>query len=52
MENAIVIDHLKRIYTPRMGVFRRTTKKIIAVDDISFNVKTVSCLGFWAYWRW
>jgi ABC-2 type transport system ATP-binding protein len=45
MQNAIVIDHLKRIYTPRMGVFRRTTKEIIAVDDISFNVKNGELFG-------
>lgn len=38
MESAIVLDHLRRVFHPKIGVLRRTTKEIIAVEDISFEI--------------
>jgi ABC-2 type transport system ATP-binding protein len=38
MESAIVLDHLRRVFRPKIGVLRRTTKEIVAVEDISFEI--------------
>jgi ABC-2 type transport system ATP-binding protein len=36
--NAIEVSHLRRIYKANVGVLRRTTKEVVAVDDISFEI--------------
>ena len=43
--NAIEVDHLRRIYRPQVGVFKRTIKEVVAVDDISFEIKTGELFG-------
>ena len=43
--NAIEVSHLRRIYQVTIGVFRRTTKEVVAVDDISFAVKQGELFG-------
>ncbi len=45
MIDAIEVDHLRRIYRPTVGVFRRSIKEVIAVDDVSFNVETGELFG-------
>jgi ABC-2 type transport system ATP-binding protein len=43
--DAIKADHLRRIYRPKLGVFRQTTKEILAVEDVSFNVSAGELFG-------
>jgi ABC-2 type transport system ATP-binding protein len=43
--NAIEVEHLRREYKARMGVIRRTTKLVVAVDDISFEVSPGELFG-------
>ena len=43
--NAIVVKNLKRVYRARIGVFKRTIKEVIAVDDISFEIKAGELFG-------
>jgi ABC-2 type transport system ATP-binding protein len=43
--NTIEVEHLRREYKARMGVIRRTTKLVVAVDDISFDVKPGELFG-------
>jgi ABC-2 type transport system ATP-binding protein len=38
MMNAIVINHLRRVYRATIGVIRRSIKEVVAVDDISFEI--------------
>ncbi len=45
MVNSIEVEHLRRIYKATIGVFRRTTKEVVAVDDISFAVETGELFG-------
>jgi ABC-2 type transport system ATP-binding protein len=45
MENAIVLDHLRRVFRPKIGVLRRTTKEIVAVEDISFEIGNGELFG-------
>ena len=45
MESAIVLDHLRRVFRPKIGVLRRTTKEIIAVEDISFEIGSGELFG-------
>jgi ABC-2 type transport system ATP-binding protein len=45
MESAIVVDHLRRVFRPKIGVLRRTTKEIIAVEDISFEIGSGELFG-------
>ncbi|NMC52325.1 MAG: ABC transporter ATP-binding protein [Chloroflexi bacterium] len=42
---AIEVDHLQRIFRPTIGVFRRTTKEVLAVEDISFEVGVGELFG-------
>ena len=42
---AIEVSHLRRIYKVTIGVFRRTTKEVVAVDDVSFEVKSGELFG-------
>jgi ABC-2 type transport system ATP-binding protein len=45
MESAIVVDHLRRLFRPKVGVLRRTTKEIVAVEDISFEIGSGELFG-------
>ena len=43
--NAIVISHLRRVFKSHIGVIKRTTKEIVAVDDISFDIQEGELFG-------
>ena len=43
--NAIEINHLRRVYRATIGVFRRSIKEVVAVDDISFDVQAGELFG-------
>jgi ABC-2 type transport system ATP-binding protein len=43
--NAIEINHLRRVYRAQIGVFKRTVKEVVAVDDISFEIRTGELFG-------
>src|SRR5215471_13064210 len=43
--NAIEVSHLRRVYTPTIGVIRRKKKEVIALDDVSFEVKPGELFG-------
>ena len=43
--NAIEVNHLRRIYRAQIGVFNRSIKEVVAVDDISFEVKQGELFG-------
>jgi ABC-2 type transport system ATP-binding protein len=45
MLNAIDVNHLRRVFKTTIGVFRRKTKEVIAVDDISFSVQPGELFG-------
>jgi ABC-2 type transport system ATP-binding protein len=45
MDSAIVLDHLRRVFRPKIGVLRRTTKEIVAVEDISFEISRGELFG-------
>ncbi|HET7145287.1 MAG TPA: ABC transporter ATP-binding protein [Anaerolineales bacterium] len=43
--NAIELNHLRRVYRAQIGVFNRSIKEVVAVDDISFEVKQGELFG-------
>lgn len=43
--NAIEVRHLRRVYRVTIGVFRRQTKEVVAVDGISFDVPPGELFG-------
>jgi ABC-2 type transport system ATP-binding protein len=43
--NTIEIEHLRRVYQTTIGVIRRKTKNVVAVDDISFSVRRGELFG-------
>jgi ABC-2 type transport system ATP-binding protein len=43
--NAIEVQHLKRIYRAQIGVFRRSIKEVVAVEDVSFEVGAGELFG-------
>lgn len=43
--NAIELNHLRRVYRAQIGVFNRSIKEVVAVDDISFDVKQGELFG-------
>lgn len=43
--NSIEVKNLKRIYRATIGVIRRSVKEIIAVDDVSFEIKEGELFG-------
>jgi ABC-2 type transport system ATP-binding protein len=43
--NAIEISHLRRVFKTTIGVIRRTTKEVVAVDDISFDIQSGELFG-------
>lgn len=43
--NAIEVNHLRRIYRAQIGIFNRSIKEVVAVDDISFDVREGELFG-------
>jgi ABC-2 type transport system ATP-binding protein len=43
--NAIEISHLRRVFKTYIGVIRRTTKEVTAVDDVSFDIQSGELFG-------
>ena len=43
--NAIAVSHLRRTFKSSIGVIKRTTKEIVAVDDISFEIQEGELFG-------
>jgi len=43
--NAIEVKNLKRVYRARIGVIKRTVKEVVAVEDISFDIKPGELFG-------
>jgi ABC-2 type transport system ATP-binding protein len=43
--NAIEISNLRRVFKTTVGIFRRKTKEVVAVDGISFDVPKGSLFG-------
>ena len=43
--NAIEVSHLRRIFKSHTGIIKRTTKEIVAVDDISFEIQEGELFG-------
>lgn len=43
--NAIEVSHLRRTFRSHVGVIRRTTKEIVAVDDVSFEIRAGELFG-------
>lgn len=36
--NAIEVSNLRRVFKTTMGVVKRTTKEVVAVDGVSFDI--------------
>ena len=45
MKSAIEINQLKRVFKVSIGVMRRSFKEVVAIDDISFEVKEGELFG-------
>lgn len=43
--NAIEIENLRRVYKTTIGTIRRKTKEVVAVDDVSFEIKEGELFG-------
>ena len=43
--NAIEVNNLRRVFKTNVGRFRRQTKEVVAVDDVSFDVKPGELFG-------
>lgn len=43
--NAIEVKNLRRVYRARIGVIKRSVKEVIAVEDISFEIKSGELFG-------
>jgi ABC-2 type transport system ATP-binding protein len=43
--NAIEVTHLRRVFRAVIGVFKRSIKEVIAVEDISFSVEKGELFG-------
>jgi ABC-2 type transport system ATP-binding protein len=43
--HAVEVDHLRRVFKTTIGVIRRKNKEVIAVDDISFDIKPGELFG-------
>src|SRR6266542_2863210 len=43
--NAIEVSHLRRTFKSRIGVIKRTTKEVVAVDDVSFEIQEGELFG-------
>jgi ABC-2 type transport system ATP-binding protein len=43
--NAIEVSHFRRTFKSNIGVIKRTTKEIVAVDDVSFEIREGELFG-------
>ena len=43
--NAIEVSHLRRIFSSQLGVIKRTTREVIAVDDVAFEIQEGELFG-------
>ncbi len=43
--NAIEVQNLQRVYRARIGVIKRSIKEVMAVEDISFDIKSGELFG-------
>jgi ABC-2 type transport system ATP-binding protein len=43
--NAIEVSHLRRTFKSSIGVIKRTTKEIVAVEDVSFEIQEGELFG-------
>jgi ABC-2 type transport system ATP-binding protein len=43
--NAIEVNNLGRIYRARIGIIKRSVKEVVAVEDISFDIKAGELFG-------
>ena len=43
--NAIEVSHLRRVFTSQIGVIKRTTREVVAVDDVSFEIQEGELFG-------
>src|SRR5512138_2349705 len=43
--HSIAVSHLRRTFTSHIGVIKRTTKEIVAVDDVSFEIQEGELFG-------
>ena len=43
--NAIEVSHLRRVFKTHVGVIKRTSKEIVAVDDVSFGIQEGELFG-------
>jgi ABC-2 type transport system ATP-binding protein len=43
--NAIEVKNLRRVYRARIGVIKRSIKEVVAVDDISFEIRAGELFG-------
>ena len=43
--NAIEVSHLRRTFKSTIGVIKRTTKEIVAVDDVTFEIQEGELFG-------
>jgi ABC-2 type transport system ATP-binding protein len=42
---AIEVEHLRRVFRTTIGVFRRSIKEVVAVEDVSFGVQAGELFG-------
>jgi len=45
MENAISVEHMRRVYKTTTGVIKRKIKEVEAVRDVSFDIKSGELFG-------
>jgi len=43
--NAIEVSHLRRTFTSSIGVIKRSSREIVAVDDVSFDIQEGELFG-------
>ena len=43
--NAIEVSHLRRVFTSQIGIIKRATKEVVAVEDVSFEIKEGELFG-------
>lgn len=43
--NSIEISHLSRVYKSSIGVIKRSVKEVVAVDDVSFDIREGELFG-------
>jgi len=43
--NAIEVSHLRRVFTSHIGVIKRTSREVLAVDDVSFGIQEGELFG-------